>query len=565
MIPMTETPILIETSFADAIAIIAAVEELPEQTRRHWTTSLRQIAKAVDKPLEVIPARYSAVRTDLAQLHQVRAGLTKKTLQNHKSNTKSALLWLAREKGIPEHGAPLTPAWEQLRSKIRHSLVRSRLSSLMRFCSVTNILPTDVDEAVVDRFVDYRSRAGRPFDRAARRLLARAWNANVGTVPGWPARALVEPPVKAAVEVAWADFPEGLRADVERYLGGLTKVRRGRTGQRIRSLKPSTIRTRRAELQAAARMAVKTGVAVEGLNSLSALLAPDVAEKILDAYWGRNGEIPKLFTIDLAFRFLAIAKETKCLDDAACERLDEMWQDLEQHRQGGLTDKNLALIRHVLTSGVWSRVVKLPLAMMASARSQQAHQPVRAAVTAQLAVAIAILSFAPVRLANLTAIKLGFNLIKPGGPNSNYWLVFPNYDVKNRVKLEYPLEQHITRLIDEYVHHFRPALLRGRNEDWLFPGQRSGAKGKISFSGQITERIFKATGLRMTVHQFRHAAGAIILKRRPGEYELVRRLLGHRNIQTTINAYVGLENIQAAEIFSEMVMEHMEDKLEAAE
>jgi len=562
---MTQTPILIETSFANAIAIIAAAEELPEQTRRHWTTSLRQIAKAVDKPLEVIPARYSAVRADLAQLHQVPAGLTKKTLQNHKSNTKSALLWLAREKGVPEHGAPLTPAWEEMRGKIRNSLVRSRLSSLMRFCSATNILPVEVDEAVVDRFVDYRSRAGRPFDRAARRLLARAWNANVGTVPGWPARALVEPPVKAAVEVAWQDFPEGLRADVERYLGGLTKMRRGRSGQRIRPLKPSTLRTRRAELEAAARMAVKTGVPVERLDSLSALLAPDVAEKILDAYWSRNGEIPKLFTIDLAFRFFAIAKETKCLDEAACERLDEMWQDLEQHRQGGLTDKNLALIRQVLTSGVWSRVVKLPLAMMATARAQQANQSVRAAVTAQLAVAIAILTFAPVRLANLTAIKLGFNLIKPGGPNSNYWLVFPNYDVKNRVKLEYPLEQHITRLIDEYVHDFRPALLRGRNEDWLFPGQLGGAKGKVSFSGQITKRIHTATGLRMTVHQFRHAAGAIILKRRPGEYELVRRLLGHRNIQTTINAYVGLENIQAAEIFSEMVMEHLEDELEAAE
>jgi hypothetical protein len=187
----------------------------------------------------------------------------------------------------------LASVWEELRSKIRDSLVRSRLSSLMRFCSANNILPVDVDEAVVDGFVDYRSRAGRPFDRAARRLLARAWNANIGTVPGWPARALAEPPVKAAVEVAWQDFPERLRADVERYLGGLTRVHRGRTGQRIRPLKPSTLRTRRAELQAAARMAVKMGVPVESLNSLSALLAPDVVEKILDAYWSRNGEIPK--------------------------------------------------------------------------------------------------------------------------------------------------------------------------------------------------------------------------------------------------------------------------------
>ena len=69
----------------------------------------------------------------------------------------------------------------------------------------------------------------------------------------------------------------------------------------------------------------------------------------------------------------------------------------------------------------------------------------------------------------------------------------------------------------------------------------------------------------MSVHQFRHAAAAIILQRRPGEYEIARRLLGHRNVQTTINFYVGLENIQASEIFSKIVMEHMHDELAAAE
>jgi integrase len=85
-------------------------------------------------------------------------------------------------------------------------------------------------------------------------------------------------------------------------------------------------------------------------------------------------------------------------------------------------------------------------------------------------------------------------------------------------------------------------------------------------SGQITQRIYQATGLRMTAHQFRHAAGALILRCRPGEYELARQVLGHRNVQTTINAYIGLENIHASEIFSRIVMDHMDDDaLEAAE
>jgi hypothetical protein len=45
---MAENVGLIEPSFQDAIAMIAASEELPEQLKRHWTTSLRQFAKAID-------------------------------------------------------------------------------------------------------------------------------------------------------------------------------------------------------------------------------------------------------------------------------------------------------------------------------------------------------------------------------------------------------------------------------------------------------------------------------------------------------------------------------------
>jgi integrase len=299
------------------------------------------------------------------------------------------------------------------------------------------------------------------------------------------------------------------------------------------------------------------------LDSLSALLAPDTAEKILDAYWQKNGDKPKLYTIDLARRFLAIAKETKCLGEEECGRLSEIWHRLEDERlKPGLTDKNLDFLRRVLTPGVWSRVVKLPIAMMAKARRRR-HAPIRAAVTAQMAVAIAILSVAPVRLANLTAIRLGTNLSKPDGPGSNYWLHFPPGETKNSVRLEFPLQTYLTRLIDEYIRDFWPVLLRGRNEDdHLFPGLREGAKDKISFSGQIIKRIYAATGLRMRVHQFRHAAGAIILKKRPGEFELVRQILGHRSIATTMKCYVGLETIQASEIFCKIVMEEMDKELE---
>ena len=221
-------------------------------------------------------------------------------------------------------------------------------------------------------------------------------------------------------------------------------MRRNAKGQRIRPLKLSTRHTRLAELQAAARMAVENGVLIEKLNSLSALLAPDVVEVILDAYWQSNGEQPKAFTINLAARFAAIAMETKCLSEEDCRALGDLRHTLEEHRRLGLTDKNIALIRKVLSPGVWTKVLQLPQAMMAEARRLKDRLASSGRSDGSARTAIAILITAPVRLANLTSIKLGLNLVKPDGPELDYWLDFPAYDVKNRIDLRYPLRGFVT-------------------------------------------------------------------------------------------------------------------------
>jgi integrase len=192
-----------------------------------------------------------------------------------------------------------------------------------------------------------------------------------------------------------------------------------------------------------------------------------------------------------------------------------------------------------------------------AASSRDGHAPIKAALTAQLAVAIAILSFAPIRLSNLVNIELEKNLIKPGGLNTPSWLVFPHYDVKNRVDLNFPFDQPLTDLIDEYIHEFRPAVLRGANGPYLFPGEGGAPKVANTFGSQITNRIEKAVGLRITVHQFRHAAAAIYLKHRPGDYEFVRRVLAHRSIETTTKFYCGLQTTQATEQFGKLIRQQI--------
>lgn len=562
---MTDKHSAIEPSFADAILAISAATDLSEETRRHWRSSLTGIARAFDQPLELIPARYSAIRARMAALHHVPLDWVAKTLANHKSNAKAALIWFAKEKDVLPHGVALSPAWDRLRIRLTNPSTRYRLMPLMRFCSGVQIEPEAVDEAVIDRYMDHRARTTtRASDAASRRILARLWNAGIGNIDGWRQQRLVEPPVKAAEGPGWEDFPEGLRADIEGYLAGLNRIRQNSTGQRIRPCKPSTITTRRRELVAAVRMAVQVGVPLGSLTSLAALIHPDVAEKVFEGYWPKEEEAPSTYTINLSCRFVALAHSVGRLDEAALRKLGDLRFTLEQHREDGMTPKNLALIRCVLTDAVWSRVTNLPDQLMRQARLERRHAPVRAAVLAQIAVAVAILTVAPIRLGNLAGIRLGENLIKPGRPQSNYFLAFNKYDVKNRVPLQFKLDETVTTIINEYVHDFRPALTRGSNADWLFPGESGGHKEKISFSTQIVNRVEKSTGLRITVHQFRHAAGALILKHRPGQYELVRRLLGHASVQTTIKFYLELETTQASEIFTDIVRNRLEFRPDAS-
>jgi hypothetical protein len=556
--------VLLEPSFADVATAIETAKDLPTRIRKYWLCALRQIAKAMDKPWETIPARWTAARFAIGRLHHALLGMNAKTLANHKSNARAALMWFGKQKGLPSRGLPLTADWDVLRRKLTDTRSRSVLSSLMRYCSAQEIAPGTVDDAVLDHYMRYRAETtALATDSAARRAIARVWNGCVDVIQGWPPQRLIEPAVKVPTGLAYYEFPEGFRTDLEHYLLGLKRIRRTGKGKRVRPCKDSTIKMRRASIVAAARTAVGEGVPITELTSLKALVDPQVAAGIIDAYWQADGEEPSTYTIDLGSRFLSIARELGCFGEDALDQLIEIRDSLEIFRRDGMTPKNLDVIRQVVSGDTWIKVLDLPGALMKQARLLKPEAPIKAAVTAQIAVAIGIETVAPVRVGNLSRILLDMNLIKPGGSNTPYRLVFPHYDVKNRLDLDYPLDRELTALIDEYVHEFRPSLLRGSNELWLFPGESGGHKDTKTLSQQIAERVETATGLVITVHQFRHAAAALWLVHHPGDYETIRRVLGHRNVQTTVKFYCGLETTQANIMFGKMIRKLRESNDEA--
>jgi integrase/recombinase XerD len=60
---------------------------------------------------------------------------------------------------------------------------------------------------------------------------------------------------------------------------------------------------------------------------------------------------------------------------------------------------------------------------------------------------IALLAACPIRIANLTSIKMGLHLVEA---SCGYRLVFPGSEVKNRHPLDYPLPEALTKPISRY-------------------------------------------------------------------------------------------------------------------
>jgi hypothetical protein len=273
--------------------------------------------------------------------------------------------------------------------QIEDPYAKDVMSPFFRFLSAHGIEPEDIDDDHAEGFQAYRRETSfGKVKRSQHRALVRYWNASAARIPAWPQITLTEPPyAKGFTGPAVEDFPQSLRDDIDAYCERIGKRHKTVSGRVFPPCKQSTIDTRRRELIAAVRAAVAAGIPLDELKSLSDLLRPDRVEILMNYYWEQNGERPSLYTIDLASKLLALAR-SEDLAEVEIERLDEIRIALEQYRSTGLTEKNRRLIRQIAQSDVWREVVRLPQRLMAEARITAKTKPYRAAVTAQLAIAI---------------------------------------------------------------------------------------------------------------------------------------------------------------------------------
>ena len=557
-------------SLADLSAFVASHTDLTPTQRRDMTSAIASLASYLGSVEAVLPADGRRLRHRIDQLHHEQLGVSKKRLDNVIGGVKRALKLSSAQFPGARRRATLCAAWGPLRDALPAKTKYSyHLGGFIAFSSDRGVTPDAVDDDTLAAFYEHLMTTSlRKEPRNAYRNACKWWNQAVTEIDGWPQRPVRVPSFKAPPKtIPLAEFPESFAADLEACKATMLSPspfrnkakRRRRDGKRRSTRKGSYAQATAAKwcemLHRAGSVLVESGFCdLSKVTGIDVLCAPEAAETMLQHYWTEADEQPTAYT-ELLAKTLAIVAEIHLGADEA--QLDDLWDNVPNMspESEGLTEKNKDRLKVLNADSNKRLLLNAPFELWRDPDSDKPRcKPIKLkedAVDLMMAAAVALLLCAPVRLKNLTNIVLGRNLTR--NADGSGALSFAAGEVKNGVALDFVLPGDVMDVIDDYLAHARQWWL-GAESDRLFPfGETGGARAH--FGDLLARRVRRATGLRLNVHLFRHIAAKLYLDDHPGEYELVRLLLGHKELSTTVRFYCGLEREAAVKHYSNSVVE----------
>jgi integrase len=442
----------------------------------------------------------------------------------------------------------ILPEWEAFTATLPFSRT-IRLVPLLRFLSARGRRPADVSRADLDAYRDaimsdrLRKDPEKSWDR-----LVWVWSWCLRNVSGWPAIVVERPTKRVTYLLPWSVFPPSFKDDVDRFLLRLSGQDLSEDGP-PRPARPATLEKRSYQLRVAASALVHRGHDAHAVRSIADLLSLERYQDILRFFLDRDSGRSPHQAAEMAAFLKDTAKHWVKVDEATLERMKRIASRLAIPRRG-MTPKNRERLRPFDDPESVAAFLALPQRLRAEVRTGK-RNPRSEAMLSQMAAAIALLQAAPIRLKNLTALDVNKNLIARG---KSLYLVIAESEVKNSEPIDFELPAETRDILAWYVREHRPLLI-SEPTDALFPGPNGGAKSSNTLAKQIPQTVFRYTGLRINVHLFRHAAGKLFLDARPGQYEVMRRVLGHRSIATTTGLYAGAETRSAGSHFAAVIAE----------
>ena len=539
-------------TMADLLERVKADPDLTPTRRRDIVSAINRLVTLSGRSVN-IEASFPVLRGVLRQIERSATEISPKSLSNMKSLVKSALERYGAVTRAPlkKH---LTRDWLALRGRLPTEAYVRGLSNFIHWCSREGIAPHEVNDNVTADYYDYlKEQTFNKKHRAVYRRVCLLWSRAADEIPNWPTGPVTVPDFRNGISFPLSNFPASFGADLDAYVCVMSGEDLLAPNTPVKPRSRSTLNNHQHRLQALASALVHTGFPIDEVTSLAVVVEPEHARKALTFYHERlGGKTAGLF--ETASTLVVAAQLYVQLPEAQMKSLRNLLERLKC-RQRGMTDKNKERIRQfhdhrnqMKFLGLTSKLIKL---------SGKATNPNKAARLFQTAVLHEIEINAPLRLHNLVNLNLDRHIRFSGkGRRRRALLSIPATEVKNREALEFELSLPLTNLLERYLAEYRPRLVVGPDEGWLFPGAKPGRpKTEMGIRDQLCRAVHKHTRIVVNPHIYRHIAAFFYLEAHPEDYETVRRLLGHKSINTTITFYAGFERHSAIRRYNEHVLD----------
>ena len=349
----------------------------------------------------------------------------------------------------------------------------------------------------------------------------------------------------------WQDLPASFRTDVDQYLvwGAVPDPLDEKA--RAKALEPRTLGLRRDHIHSAATAAISAGVEIHQLVSLASLVEVEIFKKLMRRRWEQGGRKLTSYTDGVAGTLIAIAKERGMVSPEILATLKALRRKLGS-LSTGLTEKNKDFLRQFDDPRKLEAIIGLPDKLWRQTRRELATSR-RPFIDLQSALAIDLLLLIPLRMENLSALNFEKHLHWPQGRGKPALMVFKGDEIKNKMPLEFEIPTELAERLQIYRNEIAPAIT-GKRPDAVFVTWAGEPRTQSSVTVAIERTVLRQLGIKLTPHQFRHLAAKIILDANPSAYELVRQLLGQKNIKTTTNFYAGPDTRRAGRAHADLVM-----------
>jgi len=539
-------------TLAEVRTRILADGELSSARRAAIGSAVNTLSRVLGMQPEMVPANTDFIRRKLNAMSPAAVGVKEKRFSTVKSDVLFALRHLGLATQIT-YLAPITGEWATLWERLPNKYARTVFSRFFRYCSARGIEPAAVHDGVATQFLQAlidETFVEKP--RVNHQNLCRVWNRMRGVVAGWPDVSLTLPRYADHYTLPWSSFPASYREAVEAYLASLGAADILDLNAPPRPLKPRTLKAYRYELRRFASALVHQGYDAQSITSLAYLVDLKHVEDGLRFLLKRNGDKPMSSAADLATLLGKVAKYWVGLPTENVAMIKRYARRVRP-QISGLGAKNRERIAPLRDEPNLARLFLLPDKIRKEIENKS--NLTRAdALLMELAVALMILTYAPIRIGNLAALHVETNL-RWSRPETGGALVIDidGSSVKNEQTLSFPLPPNCADLIRLYLREYQPRLAKGISP-YLFPSDRPGRpKRADTLSKQLARLIRRTLGLEVNPHLYRHLVHLVVLHRYPGAYAMVSRVLGHKSLQTAISNYAGEDIAIAMRAFQTLI------------